>query len=97
MVIILRDDLTIANEYKDKYKVSYAKLDELLKDRRDTGDTSGLGFEHGESFGTANEDQKVNQNQRSPVKQPNAYKFNGRCFVCNIFGHMARHCRKREN
>lgn len=35
-------DMTISNEYKDKFKVSSAKLDELLKDQRDNGDTRGL-------------------------------------------------------
>lgn len=55
MVRVLRSDLDAANEYKEKLRVSFARLDELLKDQRDTGDTRGLGFEHGESSGTANQ------------------------------------------
>lgn len=56
MVTILRDDLTITNEYKYKFKVSSANLDELLKDQRDIRDTRRLGFEHGESCSTPNQD-----------------------------------------
>lgn len=33
-MIILRDDLTIASEYKDKFEVSSTQLDELLKRQR---------------------------------------------------------------
>lgn len=56
MMIVLRSNLDFANEYKDKFKASSAKLDKLLKNQRDNGDTRGLGFEHGESSGTANRD-----------------------------------------
>lgn len=43
MMSILGSDLDAANEYKEKFRVSFARLDELLKDQRDTKDTRGLG------------------------------------------------------
>lgn len=84
--IILREDLTGASEYKEKFNISSARLDELLKRQRQIGDSSKLGFEQGQSSYNANED----QNHKAPVRQFHAYKFNGRCFLCNRFGHMAR-------
>lgn len=92
-IIILREHLTTMSEYKEKFKISSAQLDELLKRQRQIGDSSGLGFEKGQSSDIANED----QNHKESIKQFNAYKFNGRCFVCNRFGHMARQCRNTAN
>lgn len=107
-MIVLRDDLTTANEYKDKFKVSSTNLDELMKNQRSKDDTRGLGYEQGESSSTTNQDQSsshkesqtkplVKQNQKSLVRQPNAHKLNGKWFSCNKFGHMARKCRNRIN
>lgn len=70
-MIILRDNLTIANEYKDKFKVSLAQLNELLESQRQNKDSRGLGFEQCQSFGIANEDQD-NRNQRTPIRYLNA-------------------------
>lgn len=57
----------------------------------------GLGFEKGESsrsvLGNAKPDQKKRKNPL--VRQPNAHKFNGRCFTYNKFGHMVNQCISR--
>lgn len=98
MVTILRSDLDVANEYKEKFRVSSVRLDELLKDQRDIGDTRGPGFEHGESSSIANKGNlPENWNLKSLVRKPNAHKFNGTFFFCNKFGHRASKCRNREN
>ncbi|XP_059076676.1 uncharacterized protein LOC131875952 [Cryptomeria japonica] len=68
MMTVLRSDLDAANEYKDKLKAKSTKLDKLLKNQRDSGNTKGLGFEHGESSGTINQDDTSGQknNQENP-------------------------------
>lgn len=76
-VSTLESELVAANEYKDKFKNSSDKLDDMLKSQKPDGEIVGLGFEHGESSGTAN-----NHDHSKPVRQPNAYKFNGKCFNC---------------
>lgn len=103
--IIIRDHLVTTNEYKDNFKSISAKLDELLKSQRDANDKRGIGYEEGESSGTAQQDQSSsqkqnyanNRNKKSPVRQPNAHKFNGTCFVCNKYGHIESQCRNRNN
>lgn len=60
MITLLKGDMDTTIEYKDKFKDSYAKLDELLKDQRHKGDTRGLGFEHGEIFSDTNEVEATN-------------------------------------
>lgn len=91
-VTTLETELVTANEYKDKFKKSSDNLDDMLKSQKPDGETIGLGFEHGESLGTAN-----NHDHNKLVRQPNAYKFNGKCFNCNKFGHRANQCRFRNN
>lgn len=49
-IIILRDEMTTANEYKEKLKSSSTWLDEMLEIQRHEKDMQGLGFENGESF-----------------------------------------------
>lgn len=49
-IVILRNELVTANEYKEKFKVSLAKLDVLLKSLKKVDDKKSLGFEKGESF-----------------------------------------------
>lgn len=56
----LKDELATTNEFKDKFKASLAKLDELIKGQRTDGDKRGLGYEEGESsiFGQRRSDQR---------------------------------------
>lgn len=91
-VSTLEGELVAANEYKDNFKKSSYKLDDMLKSQKPDGETIGLGFEHGESSGTTN-----NHDHNKLVRQPNAYKFNGKCFNCNKFGHTANQWRYRNN
>lgn len=51
-IIIRRDELTTANEYKEKFKASSAKLDEILQSQKNKGDMGGLGFKKGERLGS---------------------------------------------
>lgn len=37
----------------------------------------------------------MNESRRNPVRQPNAQIFNGYCYACNKFGHMASQCRSK--
>lgn len=73
----------------------------MLEIQKNVNDTSGLGFEKGESSGSGQGNIKSTQqknNSRKPlVRQPNAYKFNGNCCVCNKFGHMDSQCKNRVN
>lgn len=104
-IIIMRDDLATTNEYRDKFKASSARLDELLKSQRDDNDRRGLGYEVGQSFGTTQQDESSgqkqnhanNRNQKLLVRQPNAHKFNGTCFLCNKYGHIESQCTNRNN
>lgn len=39
----------------------------------------------------------MNRAGRKLVRQPNGQRFNGYCFTCNKFCHMATQCRSRMN
>lgn len=88
---ILEGEMDTANQHKEKFKKSSEELGDLLKNQKLNGDTNGLGFEAGENSGTAN-----TQDQGKPVRQPTAYKFNGKCFNYNKYGHRANQCRSRN-
>lgn len=88
---VLERELETANQHKEKFKKSSEELGTLLKNQKPKGDTSRIGFEVGESFGTAN-----TQNHSKLVRQPNTYKFNGKCFNCNKYGHRENECRSRN-
>lgn len=79
---ILENKLTAANHHKEKLKKSSEELGDMLKNQKPNGDTNGLVFETSESSDTAN-----NHDHNKPVRQPTAYKFNGKCFNCNKYGH----------
>lgn len=64
LIMVLRGDLDTTNKYKDKFKAISAELDELLKDQRCKRDTRSLGFEHGESSGTPNENEATGQKDK---------------------------------
>lgn len=94
-IIILRDELTTANEYKEKFNASSTKLDEILQIQKNRGDMGGLGFEKGEIYRSGQSNQQKNKGPL--VRQPNAYKFNNKFFVCKKFGHMESQRKNREN
>lgn len=50
-IVILRHDLEVANEYKEKFKISSTKLEALLEGQKKADDKCGLGYEKGECFG----------------------------------------------
>lgn len=85
---ILEGELAAANHNKEKFKKSSEELGDLLKNHKPNSDTSGLGFETRESFGTTN-----THDHRKLVIQPTSYKFNGKCFNCNKYGHRENQCR----
>lgn len=103
-IVILRDDLVTANEYKEKFKISWDKLDVLLESQKKVDDKKGLRFEKGESSGSGLSNPKSknqkNKPKRSPIRQPNAQRYpslDDNFFVCNKFGHKAIQCKSRMN
>lgn len=96
--IILRDEMVIMNEYKEKFKAISNKLDEIQKNQKSQDEKQGLGYEKGESsrFGQKSE-KTLHQNKKPLVRQPNSHKFNGKLFSCYKFGHMASQCKNRTN
>lgn len=97
-IVTLGNKLATANEFKQKFKISSAKLDEIIQIQKDTNDKRGLGYEKGESSGSEQKNfEKKNKGRRHPVRQPNSQRFNVYCFTCNMFGHMDSQCRRRIN
>lgn len=88
---ILERELDTANQHKEKFKKSSEELGDLLKNQKPNGDANGLGFATGESSGTAN-----THDHSKPVRQPTAYKFNGKCFNYNKHGHRENQYRSRN-
>jgi predicted nuclease with TOPRIM domain len=58
-IFILRDEITIANEYKEKFKISSSKIYEILGNYKDVGDKKGLRFDKGEKFGSSQRNPKT--------------------------------------
>jgi len=103
-IVTLKRDLQIANEYKEKFKISSAQLEVLLQIQKRVDDKQGLGYEIGESSGSDQKNSRSenprNRPRRPPVRQPNAQRypsFNGYYHNCNNFDHKANHCRRRMN
>lgn len=51
--VLLKFDLEVRNEYKEKFRISSTKLDEMLASQKNSNDTQGLGYEKGENSKSA--------------------------------------------
>lgn len=57
----MRDELATTNEYKDKFKASSERLDEMLEIQRHGKDMRGIEYEKEESFGFGQGNTKPDQ------------------------------------